>query len=120
MAGKYNGTAALIQDSYPKATYVHCAAHTLNLCVVSACSISAIRNTHGALQEICIFYNYYPMRQAELDRQIKDLPLVESRRQKLVNLCKTCWVARIETYKVFMEVMPAVVGTMETISTESG
>ena len=117
MAGKYSGTAALIQDSYPKATYVHCAAHTLNLCIVSACSIPAIRNAHGVLQEICIFFNYSPKRQVELERQ---LPLVESRRQKLVNLCKTRWVARIKAYEVFMEVMPAVVGTMETISTESG
>ena len=70
MAGKYNGTAAIIQDSYPKATYVHCAAHSLNLCVVSACSIPAIRNAHRVLQEICIFFNYSPKRQAELERQI--------------------------------------------------
>ena len=57
--------AAIIQDSYPKATYAHCAAHTLNLCVVSACSIPAIRNTLGVLQEICIFFNYSPKRQAD-------------------------------------------------------
>ena len=81
---------------------------------MSACSIPAIHDAHGVLQEICIFF---PKRQAELERQ---LPLVESRRQKLVNLCKTRWVARIEAYEVFTEVMPAVVGTMETISTESG
>ena len=54
MAGTYKGTATLIQNSYPKAIYVHCAAHTLNLCVVAACNIPAIRNTHGTLQEICI------------------------------------------------------------------
>ena len=107
----------LLFRSYPIATYVHCATHTLNLCVVSACSIPAIRNTHGVLQEICTLS---PKRQAELERQIKDLSLVESRRQKLVNLCITRWVARIKAYEVFMEVMLAVVGTMETISTESG
>ena len=67
-----------------------------------------------------IFFNYSPKRQAELERQIKQLPLVESMRQKLVNLCKIRWVARIEAYEVFMEVMPAVVGTMEVVSTESG
>ena len=76
MAGKYNGTGAIIQDRYPKA---HCAAHSLNLCVVSACSIPAIHNTHGVLQEICIFFNYSPKRQAELERQIKQLPLVEAK-----------------------------------------
>ncbi len=37
-----------------------------------------------------------------------------------LNLCKTCWVVRIEAYDVFMEVIPAVVGIMKTMSTESG
>ena len=79
MAAKYHGTAALIQGTYPKANYVHCAAHTLNLYVVASCTTPAIRSTHGILQEVCIFFNYSPKRQAELERLIKELQLVESR-----------------------------------------
>ena len=35
MAGKCRGAAACIQSACPKAVYIHCAAHTLNLCVVA-------------------------------------------------------------------------------------
>ena len=44
MAGKCRGAAACIQASHPKSVFVHCAAHTLNLCVVAACSIQEIKN----------------------------------------------------------------------------
>lgn len=35
MAGMARGAAACILSKYPKALYVHCAAHRLNLCVVN-------------------------------------------------------------------------------------
>ena len=34
----------------------------LNLCVVAACSIQAIRNMYGVVEEICLFFNYSPKR----------------------------------------------------------
>ena len=34
MAGKIKGAATRIRNEYPKAVYVHCTAHVLNLCVV--------------------------------------------------------------------------------------
>ena len=46
-----------IQGTYPKATYIHCAAYTLNPCVVAACTIPAIHYTHGILQEVYIYYS---------------------------------------------------------------
>ena len=47
MSGKYRGAAAIIQHDYPEALYVHCVTHVLNLCVVAASSIQAIRNMYG-------------------------------------------------------------------------
>ena len=61
MSGKYRGAAAIIQHDYPKALYVHCVSHVLNLCVVAA-----IRNMYGVVEEICLFFNYSPKRQQEL------------------------------------------------------
>ena len=118
MAGKYQGAAAIIQQVYPMALYFHCAAHALNLCVVAACSVQSIRNMHGTLQEISIFYNSSPKRQGELEIQIKSK--TDSTRLKLVNLCKTRWVARITAYETFYELLPAVISSMEVISTEPG
>ena len=119
MAGKYQGAAALIQNDYPKATYFHCAAHVLNLCVVAACKVPSVRNMVGILEQVCLFFMMSPKRHAELAHHISNLPEGETNRMKLVNICKTRWVARIESFEVFLSVLPAVVETYEAISTNN-
>lgn len=39
MSGKCIGAAKLISNDYPKAIYIHCTSHQLNLCVAKSCSI---------------------------------------------------------------------------------
>ena len=85
MAGKYHGAAARIQSVCPKAVYVHCAAHTLNLCVVAACSLQLVKNMMGTMVEICLFFSNSPKRQLELEKHAPS--------RKLVDMCKTRWVA---------------------------
>ena len=113
MSGKYRGAAAIIQRDYPKALYVHCVSHVLNLCVVPACSIQAIRNMYGVVGEICLFFNYSPKRQQELQEYIENLLVETTSKTKLVNLCKTRWVARIEDFEVFRGMLPAIVTWLE-------
>ena len=48
MAGVWSGCRSVVQAQAPKAIYVYCAAHWLNLAVVSACKIQEFQNT-----EIC-------------------------------------------------------------------
>lgn len=60
MAGKKKGAAARITEVYPKATYTHCAAHALNLCVVKCCSISEIRGVMDIADSICLFLATHP------------------------------------------------------------
>ena len=66
MAGKYQGAAACIQRNHPKAIYVHCAAHILNLCIVAACNVQGIRNMQGTLDHIYLFFSLSPKREQEL------------------------------------------------------
>ncbi len=120
MSGKYRGAAAIIQHDYPKALYVHCVSHVLNLCVVAACSIQAIRNMYGVMEEICLFFNYTPKRQQELQEHIENLPVGTTSKTKLMNLCKTRWVARIEAFEVFRDMLPVLISTLEVISTAHG
>ena len=94
MSGKYRGAAAIIQHDYPKALYVHCVLHVLNLCIVAACSIQAIRNIYGVVEEICLFFNYSPKWQQELPEHIENLPVGTTSKTKLMNLCKTRLVAQ--------------------------
>ena len=118
MAGRIQGAAARITEQYPSAYYVHCGSHALNLCVVSACTVQSVRNMHGTLEEIYIFYQYSPKRQQLLEEKIRELENVNH--TKLVSLCKTRWVARIEAYEAFQELLTAVVDTLQDIATEDG
>ena len=88
MAGKYRGAAAIIQSTCPKAVYVHCAAHSLNLCVVGACKIQMVKNIMmGSMVELCLFFSNSPKRQLELEKHIHSIQSTNPR--KLVSLCKT-------------------------------
>ena len=42
MSGKYIGAAQLVKNDHPKALYIHCASHRLNLCVSNSCQIPSI------------------------------------------------------------------------------
>lgn len=117
MAGKYQGAAACIQSSYPKAVYVHCAAHTLNLCVVAACKIQFVQNMMSTMVKICLFFSNSPKRELELETNIRAMN--SSKATKLVSLCKTRWVARIDALEVFFDLYPTVVHTLEVISSGS-
>lgn len=39
MAGRFKGVQSIIKSKYPKALYVHCAAHSLNLALSTASDI---------------------------------------------------------------------------------
>ena len=52
----------------------------------SVYNVQAIINMHGTMQEICLFFNLSPKRQAELEKNIKEKG--DSERKKLVNLAK--------------------------------
>lgn len=83
MRGKFNGVQALIEKQFPTAVYVHCFSHSLNLALLSACSISPIRNCMGTIEHCYSFFNS-PKRQSLLSEQKSLLP-PESNKMRLKN-----------------------------------
>ena len=71
------------------------------------------------MEEICLFNNS-PKLQQELQEHIENLPVGTTSKTKLMNLCKIRWVARIEAFEVFRDMLPALVSTLEVISTAHG
>ena len=63
MAGPRAGVQSVVRRDAPKAMYVHCAAHQLNLSVVSACKIQAFKNAESYVGEIARFFSFSPERQ---------------------------------------------------------
>ena len=58
MSGAVSGCKTIIQQEAPQALYFHCAAHRLNLAVVSACKVQAFKNAESYVGEIARFFSY--------------------------------------------------------------
>ena len=91
MSGARSGCMSLVQQEAPLALYFHCAAHRLNLAVVSACSIQAFKNAESYVGEIARFFNYSAKRQQLLDKAIGSSDLAP-KAKKLKDACRTRWV----------------------------
>ena len=59
-AGKHQGCAAIIRNQSPKARYVYCAAHVLNLCVVAACNVDEVSKMWATMKELFFFFDNSP------------------------------------------------------------
>ena len=113
MAGRINGAAALIQIIYPLAIYFHCCSHKLNLCVASgAKNLQVVQNMMDHVREISDFFTNSVPRTQYLTHVLKrDLP--DASRQKLIDVCRTRWVERLDGFDIFVEYYAAIVTTLE-------
>ncbi|CAN7939945.1 unnamed protein product [Ixodes hexagonus] len=107
MAGKTNGVQAHIREKYPAALYTHCASHSLNLVLCTACSVADIRNCFGTVKETAKFFRKSANRTCTL-REMIALMSPESRRQRLLGLCETRWVEKHEALLSFVSLLEPV------------
>ena len=56
ISGSRTGCSAIVQEQAPMAIYAHCAAHQLNLAVVSSCKIQAFLNAESLIGEVARFF----------------------------------------------------------------
>ena len=114
MAGARSGCSAIIREKVPLAQYYHCAAHRLNLAIVSACKMEAFKNTESYIGEMARFFKFSSKRQQLLDAAIqKECP--EAKAKKLKDSCRTRWIEHIDSYTVFLELLPAVLVTLQAM-----
>lgn len=88
MAGRYVGASTLIQHQFPKAIYVHCMNHRLNLCVADTCSLAMVQDMMGTVRKLSEFFRNSPKRQNHLVVKIKEL-LADSNHRILIDFCRT-------------------------------
>ena len=115
MSGQVRGAASRISSKYPKAVYVHCAAHRLNLCIVKCCKIRIVSNMIDTVSSVARFFNNSPKRQLALEKWISDVLPSEEKRRKLKDLCRTRWIERHEAYEVFIDLFLPLVSCLEDI-----
>ncbi|XP_060845934.1 52 kDa repressor of the inhibitor of the protein kinase-like [Rhopalosiphum padi] len=114
MSGKYKGVQAIVRAEYPKAIYVHCAAHTLNLAVSNASNIQPIRNCLGIIEKLYDFFNT-PKRNNMLLNCIENVNETPNAKS-LKRLCATRWIQRYDAVSDFVELFPYVIDALYNIS----
>ena len=117
MSTQESGVQGLIAQKNPKALYVHCNSHVLNLVIVKSCSLPSVRNMAGTITEISKFFNYSPKWQKCLQKVIS-IDQLDSQRTKICDLCRTHWVECHEAHETFALLLPLIVKTFEVILDE--
>lgn len=115
MAGKFNGVQAIVREMHPKAIYVHCAAHSLNLAVTHSSEVQAIRNCLGMVQKLYSFFNT-PKRKAVISKNIENSEISPDA-QSLKRLCATRWISKYDALSDFIELFPFVYDALSEICT---
>ena len=105
MAGNENGDQARIKQQYPKATFVHCASHRLNLVVNDLNTVPHVLNAVGTIKSRIRLFRESPKRR----RRILNIPL----------FCETRWSAKYKSIRVFNENFKSVFDSLENLSTNS-
>uniref|UniRef100_A0A1X7V0P6 TTF-type domain-containing protein n=1 Tax=Amphimedon queenslandica TaxID=400682 RepID=A0A1X7V0P6_AMPQE len=117
MSGAYSGVKARIQQDNPRAIYIHCHAHQLNLALVDSCrSLSHASDFFSLIESLYVFISSSVPHSLFLTKQ-KELGQKEI---TLVKLSDTRWSCRHASIKAIKTTLPALLATLEDIADESG
>ncbi|CAM4832642.1 unnamed protein product [Rotaria magnacalcarata] len=108
VAGRLGGVQKLIRDIVPRANYVHCSNHSLDLVLAVACKLQQIKFFFGLIKSTTSFINGSPKRKSMLAKAIESTNN-ETKRRHLVKLCETRWVDKYTSIIVFKQVFFGVI-----------
>lgn len=113
MAGSIRGTAALIQNKYPKAIYQHCKSHCLNLVLAKvANSIPEIDHVWTIQADLCAFFSRSAKRTHALAALVNEETTLGARKTKLHSLSQTRWIERYDALRTTVALLPAIADTL--------
>lgn len=115
MSGSISGVKTRIQELYPKAMYVHCASHRLNLVLSESLSVPSVTNALGVVKETTNLFRFNSQAGSVLKTNISKL-LPDSKKSRLLGLCETRFIERHEAVNNFVELLPAIVPSLQELS----
>ncbi|XP_025203642.1 52 kDa repressor of the inhibitor of the protein kinase-like [Melanaphis sacchari] len=115
MSGAFKGVQSRIASLQPLAFYTHCANHRLNLMLSKASTVPSIRNTVGIITNIYNFLRESALRTQLLSEKISEL-FPHQKAVKAKKLCETRWVERHDGILHFLEILPAIIVTLNELS----
>ncbi|XP_022161888.1 zinc finger MYM-type protein 1-like [Myzus persicae] len=118
MRGAYKGVQSRIKEENSLASYVHCNAHILNLCLVDLSKqISHVRNVFGTLSNLHNFIKASSKRQAVFDNMRSKLNMkMGDGPSTLKSLSDTRWSCRIDALESLIFNDQVVIDSLENIS----
>ena len=99
----------------PKALWVYCFGHCLNLVIVHSCKLTAIRNMLYKLTETCSFFRDSPKRTSLIEETVTKSVMQSDKRKAILDLCKTRWTMRHTAYSHFYTRYVFIVKALEVI-----
>jgi hAT family C-terminal dimerisation region len=117
MKGHVGGVQKILRDMMPRAVYVHCSNHSLDLVLKKSCELRIIIWFFGTLKNIIKFLSKSPKRK----RIMKNSAAIvndESRRRSLLKLVETRWVEKQSAVLVFRQLFAAITIALEHIINE--
>ena len=114
MSGIYNGLCTHIRDVAPKAIYVHCIAHQLNLALEAVCgSFNELRDAVHNVKALFDFIECSGKRHA-IFQSIQD----DKKKLTLKGLCDTRWCDKYNSFKAAVEAFPFIIKFLEFVNEE--
>ncbi|GFQ84665.1 uncharacterized protein TNCT_411341 [Trichonephila clavata] len=115
MAGHLSGVQTRIRENYPKARYIHCASHRLNLALSNVMSVPAIRNCLGVVSQVVNLFRNHSNANKIFQETIQE-HAPDSKKKRLLRLCDTRFIERHDSIIVFLELFECIVMALEEIA----
>ena len=113
MSGRLHGVATRLKEEEPAALYVHCLAHSLNLCLQDASrSCNSVRDGLQLVMEIIKLIKFSPKR-TTLFNTIKSQLSPET--QNLKPLCPTRWTVRTGAISAILDNYEPLLSTLDEV-----
>ena len=116
MSSNRVGVQALIKQDAPKAVYMHCNGHCLNLVIAHACALPIVRNTLDKMKSIVNFFIFSPKKELLLTEVAKKDGHPAGLQKTLIDVCRTRWAARHDAYSHFYNAFVFIVKALEVIA----
>ena len=120
MRGRYSGVATRIKELEPRAIYIHCYCHLLNLSLQDSCtSDHLIRNTLGSVNALYDFLEASAKRHSKFEAVQKAINTAKPP-TTLKHLCETRWASRYRAVHAVKDLYDAVIKVLQDIEQEDG
>ena len=116
MSSENVGVQALIKKDAPKAVYMHCNGHCLNLVIARSCALPVVRNMIDKMKYSVMFFTSSPKRELLLKEVVDKEAYSTGKRKPLIDLSRTRWAARHDAYSHFYSAFVFIIKALEVMA----